>query len=49
MQLPLMSFKAPSLYTKKNFHRSSGVEQALKVTTDDKTWSRGRGRSYYRG
>jgi len=25
------------------------VEQALKVTTDDKTWSRGRGKSYYRG
>jgi len=32
-----------------NFHRSNNVEQALKVTTDDKTWGRGRGRSYYRG
>ncbi|XP_061946239.1 uncharacterized protein LOC133669924 [Populus nigra] len=26
------------------FHRSNNVEQALKVTTDDKTWGRGRGR-----
>ncbi|XP_034212947.1 uncharacterized protein LOC117625512 [Prunus dulcis] len=31
------------------FHRSSGVEQALKVTTDERVGGRGRGRSNYRG
>ena len=47
MQLPLMSYKAPS--HKQNFNRSNNVEQALKVTTGDKTWSSGRGRGYYKG
>lgn len=31
------------------FHRSSGVEQALKVTTDERVGGRGRGRSNYKG
>ena len=32
----------------KKLHNSSGVDQALKVTTDDKTWSSGHRRGYYR-
>ncbi|KAJ6972984.1 hypothetical protein NC653_033347 [Populus alba x Populus x berolinensis] len=33
----------------KKFHRGNGVEQVLKVTTDDRVWGRGRGRNSFRG
>nr|XP_028950747.1 uncharacterized protein LOC103400106 [Malus domestica] len=54
MQLPLL--QSSLTVHEQNFHRSSGVEQALKGTTDAKTEGgfsnhrgRGRGRSNYRG
>ncbi|CAL2237915.1 unnamed protein product [Prunus armeniaca] len=47
--LTIDELKSSLIVHEQKFHRSSGIEQALKVTTDERVGGRGCGRSNYRG